>query len=247
MSSGPRHRGDERDHGSERWLVSYADFMTLMFAFFAVLYATSQKDVEKAQEFQQSIKRYLIKAGGISGGASPQIHQGQKNNSVIEAPIPTHAGKKIEGMELMDEAEVFIESELTATERKKYVLDLSSDDWGVRLVLPSRALFSDSGIKFRAEALPFLSKLGGLIGKAKRKVLIEGHVGPNEAGSFASTWDFAAARSTSVLRFLLKKEGLSPSTLAAVSMGDSRPITSGRDAEMNSRIEIVLLNPDFEM
>ena len=73
---------DDREAGHERWLVSYADFITLMFAFFAVLYATSEKDLAKSKEFQDSIKRYLIKAGSF-GESGQQVNQGEKNNTLL--------------------------------------------------------------------------------------------------------------------------------------------------------------------
>src|SRR3954465_11934066 len=95
------------DEGRDRWLVSYADFITLMFAFFAVLYATSQKDMEKTREFQDSIKRFLIKAGAF-GESGQQINQGIKNNSPIEPPIQTFGSTKPEAAKVLDEAETFI-------------------------------------------------------------------------------------------------------------------------------------------
>src|SRR4051812_33167997 len=90
------------ESGQDRWLVSYADFMTLMFAFFAVLYATSQKDVEKSKEFQDSIKRYLIKAGSF-GETGAQLNQGKRANSPIEPPIETFNPEKIEAATGLDE------------------------------------------------------------------------------------------------------------------------------------------------
>src|SRR3989344_8484573 len=146
MSSAPRDPHEEGG-SSERWLISYADFITLMFAFFAVLYATSEKDLEKSKEFQESIKRYLIKAGSF-GESGQQIQQGEKNNAVIEPPIQTYKNGRPEPMELLDQAETFIETKLTAEERKKYITDISADDWGVRISLPSVALFSNHSEKF---------------------------------------------------------------------------------------------------
>src|SRR5262245_52026432 len=102
-----------RDHGSEepnheRWLDAYADFITLVFQFFTVHYATSEKDTEKSQEFQESIKRYVIKAeAGFGHPETQPIKQEDKRNSVIEPPIETFNTGKPEVGALRDQMEGF--------------------------------------------------------------------------------------------------------------------------------------------
>lgn len=236
---------EDRDASTDRWLVSYADFMTLMFAFFAVLYATSEKDVEKSKEFQESIKKFLIKAGAF-GESGQQINQGDKNNSLIEPPIQTFRPSKPETVEALDQAENFVENSFKAEERKKYISDISADEWGVRITMPAAELFSSGSDKFKPEAVAFLSKLSELMPKTKRRILIEGHAAAQETGGMASTWDFASARAVNMLRFVQKRQSLKPNTMAAASFGDSRPIFDGEKSSSNSRIEIVLLNQDME-
>ena len=241
-----RHEAEHEEGPSqERWLVSYADFITLMFAFFAVLYATSEKDLEKAKELQDSVKKYLIKAGSF-GESGQQIKQGEKNNSVIEPPIETYKDGRPETVELLDKAEEFIETQITPEERKKFVQDIGADDWGVRITMPADALYSKQSEKFRAEALPFIEKLSELVAKTKRKVLIEGHVASGEVGTFRSTWDFSSARAVNLLRFMQAKQKFPGNQLAAAAMGDSRPAFEGEKAAGNSRIELVLLNQDMD-
>lgn len=241
-----RDAHDGEEHNGERWLVSYADFITLMFAFFAVLYATSQKDMEKSKEFQDSIKKYLIKAG--AGFGAPQAGvPGAKGTEPIETPIQEFNPSKPEVAKGLDEAQTFIEEGLSKQERAKYITDLTSDDWGVRLVLPSASLFATGSDKFRPEAVAFINKLGDLIAKTKRKVLIEGHVGEGETGGQRSTWDFASMRALNLLRYIQKKENLPADILASASLADSRPLFhEGPKRSLNSRIEVVLLNDDFE-
>ena len=245
MSSAPRENDADKDHSSERWLVSYADFITLMFAFFAVLYATSQKDVEKTKEFQNSMKRYLVKAGAF-GESGQKMKQGIEGNTPIEPPIQTYNQNKPETVKILDEAEAFIEQGLTKEEKAKFITDVAADDWGVRIIIPNSVLFSGQTEKFREDALPFLAKLSAMLAKTKRKILIEGHVGSGEVGTYRSTWDFASARAVNLLRFMQKKEGLSPAALAMASLGDTRPLETGEKGALSSRVEIVLLNQEFE-
>jgi chemotaxis protein MotB len=238
---------DEPNH--DRWLVSYADFITLMFAFFTILYATSQHDAEKSKQFEESIKRFLIKAGGMGGAGDSQgqINQGQKLDSPIESPIQSFKPDKSPvAAKALDEAEAWIESQLTAEERDKYVIDVSSDDWGVRIIIDSAALFAKDQERFNEAAVPFVRKMSQMLAATKRKVLIEGHVGAEETGKFKSTWDFASARSVTLLRFMQLQQGLKPAMLASATLGDSRPLTASQSGK-NSRVEVVILNGDLEI
>jgi len=245
MSLLRRESGEDKENSQERWLVSYADFITLMFAFFAVLYATSQKDIDKSREFQESIKRYLIKAGAF-GESGQQMNQGTKANTAIEPPIQTYNPNKPETVAALDEAEAFIEARLTKDERRKYIADIIADEWGVRIIIPNSALFAEHSEKFREDAIPFISKLSELVAKTKRKILIEGHVAAKETGTFHSTWDFASARSVNMLRFIQKKQNIAAAILASASLADTRPIYQNERKALNSRLEIVLLNQEFE-
>jgi len=242
-----RRREHDEEPGQERWLVSYADFITLMFAFFAVLYATSNKDFEKTKEFQESIKKYLIKAGAF-GGSGPQMAQGDKHISPIESPIATFKPERAETTQTLDEAETFLENELTQDERKAYILDLNSDEWGVRLVIPTHALFAKGSDRFQEPAIAFMTKLSQLLAKSGRKILVEGHVAGGEQGDFRSSWDLASARAVNALRLLERTGKLPGDRLAAVSLGSSRPLTGvAATSTTHSRIEIVLLNSDMEL
>ena len=235
----------ERENNQDRWLVSYADFITLMFAFFAVLYATSQKDMAKSKQFQESIKRYLIKAGAF-GESGAQMNQGQKANAPIEPPIQTYNVTKPETAKDLDTAEAFIEDKLSKDEQKKYIQDIVSDEWGVRITVPARVLFASGGEKFRPDALAFIAKLSDLVAQTKRKILVEGHVAAGEKGAFSSTWELASKRSLNMLGYLQKKTGLPADQLASASLGDSRPIYQNEDPQKNSRLEVVLLNSDMD-
>lgn len=239
-------REEDTEAGHERWLVSYADFITLMFAFFVVLYATSEKDLSKAEEFQESMKKYLIKAGSF-GESGQQINQGEKNNELIEPPIQTFRPSKPETVAALDQAEQFIERSFSETERKKYIADVSADEWGVRITLISGAVYAPGSTKFTPEAMEFVRKLSALLPLTKRRLLIEGHALAGETGGMASPWDFASARAVNMLRYLQKSQSLKPNTLVAASFGDSRPVYEGVNAAKNSRIEVVLLNQDMEL
>lgn len=242
-----RDEHEDKDASSERWLVSYADFITLMFAFFAVLYATSEKNFEKANEFQESVKKYLIKAGAF-GESGQQIHQGDKHNQIIEPPIQTFRPDASQPSDVLDKTEQFIESQLKPEERKKYILDIHDDpEWGIRVVISAASIYSPKSEKFKEEAMGFINKIGKLVVMSRRKVLIEGHVAKDEKGDHRSTWDFASARAVNLLRFIQQKQRVPPANLTAASFADSRPIFQNNRASDNSRIEVVLLRTDLNL
>ena len=126
------------------------------------------------------------------------------------------------------------------------MLIINADDWGVRIIIPNSAIYAEHSDKFREEAMPFIGKLSELLAKTKRKILIEGHVAEKETGPFHSTWDFASARAVNMLRYIQKKQNMAAPLLAAASLADTRPLYHGEKKEQNSRLEIVLLNQEFE-
>ncbi len=224
---------------SERWMVSFADFMTLLFALFAVLYATSTHDLEKTKQFQESIKRYLIKAGAVGGRGEGKIGEAEKLDSPIEPPIQTYNTASPLSKETYDEAERFVEEGLSGAEQKKYVLDVQKDALGVRLILSAPEIFQST--KFRAQALPFLNRLGDLLTKIGRPVMVEGHL-PRDAkipSAFESAWEFSGARATTFVRFMIKSQKMDSTLFTPVAYGSSRPLIDGR--RENDRLEVVIL------
>ena len=215
-----------------------------MFAVFTVLYATSSHDAEKAKEFQESIKRYLIKAGAF-GGSGDKINQGEKYNSPIEPPIQTFNKSAPLSKDAYDEAEKYLEDNLSEEDRNKYVFDVTLDELGVRLVISGRQVYAPNTVKFRAGSIPLLEKLGGLLAKMGRRVMIEGHMSDAAVTSpaYPSAWEFSGARATALVRYLVKRHKMESSLFVPVSYGTSRPQPTNKS--QNERLEIVILTEDL--
>src|SRR5882724_10767711 len=106
-----RKKHEEEHENHERWLVSYADFITLLFAFFTVLYATSQHDIAKAQEFQRSIQkafRSFIDFGGLLG----RFVENNEATQLIPPPIDVVPMEGPGSQEMQNEVERQMEKEL---------------------------------------------------------------------------------------------------------------------------------------
>jgi chemotaxis protein MotB len=238
----------EDDHSQERWLVSYADFMTLMFAFFVILYATSERNHEKVKNFQNSIEKYLIKAGAM-GESGARIEPGEKNFSVLEPPIETHRVATPDNVKLLKGMEDEIESKLTEAERKKYLIDIFPEENGIRVVLSAHDIYSAQTAKFSASAVGFIDHIGEILKGQKKRIMIEGHVSEGLQGEYASSWDLASARSVNLLRYLQKKYSFKSNQVAASTYGDSRPLSTvakNADPYKNDRIEVVVHFDDME-
>lgn len=225
---------------SERWMVSYADFMTLMFALFTVLYATSTRDLEKTQQFQESLKRFLVKAAAL-GGKADKLNDGERLNTPIEQPIQTYSQTTALSQDTFDEAEKYLEESLSEEERRKYVLDLSLDELGVRLVISGPAIFANEQAQFNEAALPFIDKVGDLIAKLKRRVMVEGHVArpPRNTQKYPSAWELAGARATNFVRYMILRHKLEGNLFSPVSYANERPVAAGKGP--NDRLELVIL------
>lgn len=236
---------EDHDHNQERWLVSYADFITLMFAFFVILYATSERDLDKTKDFQKAIEKYLIKAGSF-GESGAKIEQGEKNFSVIEPPIQTFRQNVPDETKQFESIQERIEAQFTVAERQKYLIDLAPEEKGIRIVIAGKPVFSGESAKFSPDAMKFIDHLGEIIRDQKKPVMVEGHVGSGEHGSYASGWDLASSRAVNVVRYLSKKFELPESKLAVTSYGSSRPLNKSSDLAKNSRLEVLIYYKDAD-
>ncbi len=240
---------DEQSRGAQdRWLVSYADFITLLFAFFTILYATSERDLDKTREFQDSVKKYLVKAGAF-GGSGEKLNQGEKFNTVIEPPIETYDKAKPDTENVKGELENQLETALSPEQLRKVVLDISSDDLGVRVVLSGTQLFATGSTQFRPAILEILQKVGTIVAKLNKKILVEGH-SQEKAAPYNNDWEFAAARAITLVRYLSKVHKIDGNRLMALSYGSQRPYgdsKSKNEEQLNERVEVVILNGDIDL
>ena len=247
MSDDKRNRNEEPEN-PDRWLVSYADFITLLFAFFVVMYATSSNNQEKQKSFQDSVRVNLKLAGsdpqGESGGQD--VVPGSEEKSV-EAIIPLEGFPKNRGpSETQDYVSRFIEKKLD-TEDKEKVQELRHDALGVRIALTSSQFFNPGGTKIKVGALKALDKIAILLAETDRKIVIEGHT-DNTAVSkdapYESNWELASLRATSIVRYFQKYHQIDPHRMSAISYADTRPLKSNDSEEgrsQNRRIEIYII------
>ncbi|UNK18035.1 OmpA family protein [Paenibacillus sp. N3/727] len=242
--------GDQRD----RWMITYADLITLLLIFFVVMYAMSRLDTEKYKLVTDSLQStfrsgdsILEQGSGLTGTADTEKH---KN------PPAAATGEK--DPEPMTERELAFrkqEEELAEFMNviKQYVQDnqlhndifISDEPQGIAITLSDRFLFDPGQAELKEGADPVLSKLASLFRDLNTTVSIEGHTDNVPAGPFyKDNWELSGARAMSVLRYFLDVSKLSPDIFQYAGYADTRPAadnTTAQGRQKNRRVEITVL------
>ncbi len=244
----------EEHENLERWLVSYADFMTLLFATFVVLYALAQIDIKEFDKLEESIKAAFNNspiAGGqamMDGVGMQIINQGgiQETDAVIP-PIMEYISQKYE-KNSMEEIKRELEKALGEGEIEGIGAEIT--DRGLVITLKDIGAFFHSGsAQLTPAAQKTLNRIGALI-KSKfnnHVIRVEGHTDstPVNSGSiYPSNWELSGARSASVARFLIDNHKISPELFTMIGYADTRPKDTNKTAagrQKNRRVEIVIL------
>ena len=248
-SSERKRNPPEEPESHDRWLVSYADFITLLFAFFVVMYATSTNNQEKQKSFQQSVKASLKLTGngdsgeGNSGAAEGNVGGENAADSFIAMEGFPSRGGPGEAQEYINR---LVEKKMDAADKEK-IQELRHDAIGVRIELASSQFFLPGGVRLKRNALTTLDKIAAILKETNKKIVIEGHTDNTPVGKgapYESNWELASLRATSIVRYLIKYREIDPQRISAMSYADTRPLKSNDSEEgrsRNRRIEIYLI------
>jgi chemotaxis protein MotB len=217
----------------ERWLVSYADFITLMFAFVTVLYASSTVDARKLASMVDSMQHVFAGAGAPPPSAPPAEQH--------IAPPPL----ELPGSDLV-------------VVREKLRRDLSSeiDEGRVALEPDARGLvvsiresgsFTIGSAELPPAAQELIAHVADRLRSIPNAVRVEGHTDdvPIQTSKYASNWDLSTARATRVVDYLIRAGDVDPARLSAAGYAEFRPLVPNDSPEnraRNRRTDIVILN-----
>ena len=234
-------RKHEEHENHERWLVSYADFITLLFAFFVVMYSISSVNIGKYRTVSESIKAALNPLANHSG-ANQIINIGEAKLA-LQGRNPTDA-KEVMTRRIRQLVQVIKDKQLK--DMVAFVTVVQTINGDIIITIPDRLLFNSGEATVRTEALPFLEGLGGAILELNRHTRVEGHTDdvPIRTAQFPSNWELSAARAVMVVRVLSELYGVPAGHLTAVGHADTRPVTANSDADQrakNRRVEVVIL------
>lgn len=229
----------------ERWLVSYADFITLLFAFFVVMFAVSQVDSNKVGRFAESVRtasRWQIFEEEAKG-TLPVL--GEENGTRPELRSDSQKkGREIN--ELYRTVRDRLERSLRDGISSGRVNVVEGPD-GLIIRLRDSAYFPSGSAEIRGEFIKDLRAVADAIRDLSTPVRIEGHTDskPIQNATYRSNWDLSAARAASVLAFFTE-ESVSEQYMSIVGYADRRPVapnTTDEGRRRNRRVDIVLLRP----
>ena len=259
MSRRKRH---EEHVNHERWLVSYADFITLLFAFFVVLYASSQVDKRKVGKLALSIQ-VAFQEMGVFDASNTLIPL-----SDSEA-IPFSQVQVVENSERTSDMRRFvqpmkgqlspspsaplknIQAELEkalAPEIKDHVVDVKARREGLIVSLREIGFFVSGSAALRPSSKDAIDRLAAVLKSRTEALRIEGHTDnvPIHNEHFESNWELSTARASDLIKVFIVRYGLEPERLSASGYAEFHPVASNDSADgraRNRRVDIVILNP----
>jgi len=251
-----RPLADANNH--DRWMVSYADFITLLFAFFVVMYSISSVNEGKYKTLSDSLDE-AFSSKEQQGNEIVPISIGTLPTTIQPIPLENPATMEVEERcELSDEilkerkqlSEVSGQFEqVLAPFIKDNLVSVKKNDYWIELEMNSEMLFLSGEAALSKKAIPVLKKIVEVVNPLPNMINIEGHTDniPIDNIKFRSNWDLSSARATSVVHEFVK-EGIDPPRLSAIGYGEFHPIgdnkiESGRFK--NRRVVLVLMSQAF--
>ena len=249
-----RKKRVEEHANHERWLVSYADFITLLFAFFVVMFATSQADKGKAQQVSDSVKKALAGEkmsaviAAVLGGTVDNRGQGsaQMHGPGGEKLVTPDKEKKDDKLAELSPSLQVLSKELKM-EIEAGKIQISMEPRGLVVSFKQAALFPSGEDAIAPEATPSLEKVAAAIVQIPNPVRLEGHTDsrPISTKRFRSNWDLSTARSIALLDILTSRFQVPAGHISVAGYADTAPIASNETEEgraRNRRVDIVILN-----
>jgi chemotaxis protein MotB len=245
----------------ERWLVSYADFITLLFAFFVVLYASSQVDKKKVGKLAFAIQAAFQEMGVFQGSTvampvdvanpmtfntSPAIENTERTASL--GWIASRPDASLDpGVEVGDLAELQTELEtVLASEIKRKEIAMHREPDGLVISLREAGFFESGSAQMKSASQAAFDRIASMLRERDYRLRIEGHTdnAPIHNSQFPSNWELSTSRATEIVRLLIVREGFGPARLSAAGYAEYYPVATNLTTEgraMNRRVDIVIL------
>jgi chemotaxis protein MotB len=224
----------------ERWLVSYADFITLLFAFFVVLYSTARVDKKKVTRLSAAIQVAFQQMGAHPGGVDQVALQ-----TALNSPLPVTPGTPAPETADMESLRSDLQKAL-AEEIARGEVAVRKGPEGLVVSLQELGFFASGSAGIKPGAESAFSRMAEILVQRGYHVRVEGHTDnvPIHNSQFASNWELSTARSTEMIRSLITRHGFSPAILSAAGYGEYHPVAdNGTDAgrALNRRVDVVIL------
>ena len=234
-----RRRGIKHDEeDTDRWLVSYADFITLLFAFFVVMYSISSVNTGKYRVLSDSMSTAFSKPQSQLGMPGAQL-----GVSVQRAPISIGLEGQV-GLKAMTETAAKIEKRMKSWIKKGQVAVRGNEKW-LEVEINSSLLFASGRAVLSDEARDILIDLSDTFKSSRNPLYVSGYTDnvPIDTLQYPSNWELSAARSASVVR-LFVEAGINPQRMGAIGFAEYRPVSdnaSEENRQKNRRVVIRMM------
>lgn len=258
-----RRRHKPADHVShDRWLVSYADFITLLFAFFVVLYASSQVDKRKIGKLALSIQVAFQQLGvfetsntkiPLSDAEAVPFSQVQVVENTDRTSDLEHFVQPMKGILSSSQANSpmkSIQDELEkalAPEIDKHVVEIKATREGLIVSLREIGFYESGSANIRASSKQAVDRLAAILQEHNEALRIEGHTDniPIHNSRFDSNWELSTARAADLIKLFITHYHFDPARLSAAGYAEYRPVASNDTPQgraKNRRVDVVILN-----
>ena len=251
-----RKRIVDEPENQDRWLVSYADFITLLFAFFVVMYSISSVNDGKFRVLSESLEHAFqqpeispdpIQIGEIRRGPESPID----DLVIIEEPLQKQQDPRFDELEGQGETEALAKvasqmEEILSPYIEQDLIDIERNDLWIEIEMKSALLFTSGRTDLADEATPVLRKIAQILRQMPNPIQVEGYTDnlPISSIEFPSNWELSSARAASVVAQLVQ-HGVNPIRLAAIGYGEYHPIADNRfepGRYKNRRVVVVVQN-----
>jgi len=265
---GKKKNQHEEEGNSERWLVSYADFITLLFAFFTTLYAISTVDAQKMGKMVTSMRASFDSTLFPTGSNSLSLSKGSESAEIaptsrdilnsVKLPKGLYARESsdlrkysgaqvLSGEKSMGRLKRSVES-LLGADVMKGTVRARLDPRGLIISLGEGGFFDSGSDQIKPEGRALLDTIATSLVSVGNQIRIEGHTDnvPIKNSKFPSNWELSTARATAIVSYLIAQFGFRPELLSAAGYAEYRP-AAPNDTEdgkaRNRRVDVVVLNP----
>lgn len=229
-----KKKHDEEPENAERWLITYADLITLLLAFFILMYTMSKQDAQKYQEVSGQLKAVFTGGIGVAGKGS------------VLGKTPTELSfKGGEGSGVRE-----LERQIKGVdEESKGRISVFADDRGIVVRAMEKAFFDEGTAELSSQAKKALDAIVPVIKSMNSHLRVEGHTDnmPIRTAEFKSNWELSVMRATEVVRYFVEQHKFPPDKISAAGYAEYRPIAPNDNATnrgLNRRIEMIIVKSE---
>jgi chemotaxis protein MotB len=229
-----RKKKAEEPENLERWLITYADLITLLLAFFIMMYTFSKHDSQKYREVTGHLKTIFTGGSGVAA------------EGTTAGNVPFDVSLKTQGS--AEEVKQKLEEEirkLSGNDALEKNISVITDERGIVIRVLDEAFFDLGKADLKQGARRTLNTIAPVIAAVENPLRVEGHTDdiPIATTEFRSNWELSVRRATEVVRYLIEKHDLSPRRISAVGYAEYHPVApndTDENRSRNRRIEIIV-------